>query len=45
MKITINGKNQEIQHYGIKIVGDLWQVSGFLGALWFPPPIKLTATI
>jgi hypothetical protein len=26
-------------------VSDLWQVVGFLRILWFPPPIKLTATI
>ena len=29
-------------HYVIKFVSDLWQVGGFL---WFPPPIKLIATI
>jgi hypothetical protein len=34
-----------IQRYVIKIVSDLWQVSGFLRVLWFPPPIKLTVTI
>ena len=34
-----------IQHYVIKFVSDLWQVSGFLLVLRFPPPIKLTATI
>ena len=34
-----------IQHYVIKLVSDLWQVSGFLWVLQFPPPIKLTATI
>jgi hypothetical protein len=33
---------QGVQHYLIKFVGDLRQVSGFLR---FPPPIKLTATI
>ena len=31
-----------VQHYVIKFVSDLRQVSGFLQ---FPPPIKLTATI
>jgi hypothetical protein len=36
---------QSVQHYVIKFVRDLWQVSGFLRVLWFPPPIKLTATI
>jgi hypothetical protein len=30
-----------IQHYVIKFVSDLRQVSGFLRVLWFPPPIKL----
>jgi len=29
----------------IKFVSDLRQVCGFLWVLWFPPPIKLTATI
>jgi hypothetical protein len=28
-----------------KVVSDLQQVGGFLQVLWFPPPIKLTATI
>jgi len=31
-----------VQHYVIKFVSDLRQVSGFLR---FPPPRKLTATI
>ena len=34
-----------VQHYVIKFVSDLWQVSGFLWVRLFPPPIKLTATI
>ena len=34
-----------IQHYVIKFVSDLRQVSGFLWVLRFPPPIKLTVTI
>ena len=34
-----------IQHYVIKFVSDLRQVSGFLRVLRFPPPIKLTSTI
>jgi hypothetical protein len=34
-----------IQHYVIKFVSDLRQVGGFLYVLYFPPPIKLTATI
>ena len=39
------GKVYSIQHYVIKFVSDLRQVSGFLQVLWFPPPIKLTASI
>jgi hypothetical protein len=35
-----------ILHYVIMFVSDLLrQVGGFLWVLWFPPPIKLTATI
>jgi hypothetical protein len=34
-----------VQHYVIKFVSDLRQIDGFLRALRFPPPIKLTATI
>jgi len=34
-----------MQHYVIKFVSDLRQVSGFLWVLRFPPPIKLTASI
>jgi hypothetical protein len=37
--------NHSIQHYVIKFVSGLQQVSGFLRVLWFPPPIELTATI
>ena len=33
-----------IQQYAIKFVSDIRQVGGFLRVLWFPPPIKLTAT-
>ena len=40
-----HGKVYWIQHYVIKFVSDLQQVSGFLRVLWFPPPIELTATI
>ena len=51
--ITINvvsfnpahGEVYLIQHYVIKFVSDLWQVGGFLGALWLPPSIKMTAMI
>jgi hypothetical protein len=39
------GKVYSIQHYVIKFVSDLRQVSGFLQVLRFPPPIKLTASI
>jgi hypothetical protein len=41
----VHGKVYSIQHYVIKFVSDLRQVSGFLRVLRFPPPIKLTATI
>jgi hypothetical protein len=34
-----------IQHYVIKFVSDLRQVSGFLWVLQFPPSIKLTVTM
>ena len=34
-----------VQHYVIKFVSDWRKVGGFLQVLWFPPPIKLTATI
>jgi hypothetical protein len=34
-----------VQHYVIKFVSDLRQVSGLLWVLRFPSPIKLTATI
>ena len=40
-----HGKVYLIQHYVIKFVSDLRQVCGFLWALRFPPPMKLTATI
>jgi hypothetical protein len=40
-----HGEVYSIQHYVIKFVSDLRQVSGFLRVLWFPPPIKLTAMI
>jgi hypothetical protein len=33
------------QHYVIKFATDLRQVGGFLWVLWFPPSIKLTATL
>ena len=34
-----------IQHFVVKFVSDWRQVSGFPRVLWFPPPIKVTATI
>ena len=40
-----NGEVYPIQYYVIKFVSDLEQIGSFLGVLWFPPPIKLTATI
>jgi hypothetical protein len=43
--IGIHGEVYLIQHYVIKFVSDLRQVCGFLQILWFPLPIKLTATI
>ena len=41
----VHGEVYSIQHYVIKFVRDLQQVGGFLRVLWFPPSIKLTATI
>ena len=38
-----HGKVYLIQHYVIQFVSDLRQVCGFLWALRFPPPMKLTA--
>ena len=40
-----HGEVYSIQHYVIKFVSDLWQVTGFLRVLWFPQTIKLTTTI
>ena len=37
-----HGEVYSIQHYVIKFVSELRQVSGFL---WFPPSIKLNAMI
>jgi len=34
-----------IQHYVMKLVNNLQQVSGFLQPIRFPPQTKLTATI
>ena len=41
----VHGEVYWIQHYMIKFVSDLRQVGGFLRALRFPSPIKLTITI
>jgi hypothetical protein len=42
---TAHGEVYSIKHYEIKFVSDLQQVSGLRWVLWFPTPIKLTATI
>ena len=41
----IHDEVYSIQYYVIKFVSDLRQISGFLLALQFPPPTKLTTTI
>ena len=41
----VHGEVHLIQHYMIKFVSNLRQVDGCLRVLWFPPPIKLNATI
>ena len=41
----VHGEVYSIQHYVIKFVSDLRQVSGFFRVLRFSPPIKLTARI
>ena len=41
----VHGEVHSIQHYMIKFVSNLRQVDGFLRVHWFPPPIKLNATI
>jgi hypothetical protein len=38
----VHGEVYSIQHYVMKFVSDLWQVSDFLRVIQFPPPIKLT---
>jgi hypothetical protein len=40
-----HGEVYSIQHYVIKFVSDMREVSGFLQVLRFPPQIKLTVTI
>jgi hypothetical protein len=41
----VHGEVYMIQHYVIKFVSDMQQVSGFLWVYQFPPPIKVIATI
>ena len=45
LQMLMHGEVYLIQHYRIKFVSDLLQVSGVLWVLWFPPLIKLTATM
>jgi hypothetical protein len=42
---TAHGGVYSIQHYVIKFISDLRQVSGFFWVLQFSPPLKLTAMI
>jgi len=42
---SVHGKLYSIQHYVIKFISDLRQICCFRRVLWFPPKIKLTATI
>jgi hypothetical protein len=42
---TVHDEVYSIQHYVIKFVSDLRQVGGFLRVIWFPQPIKLTASL
>ena len=39
---SAHGEVNSLHHYVIKFVNDLWQESGFIQVLLFPPPIKLT---
>ena len=43
--VVAHDKVYLIPHYVIKFDSDLPQIVGFQWVLWFPPPIKLTATI
>ena len=45
MICPIHGEVYSIQHYVIRFVSDLRQVSGFLRVLRFPPPINKAQTI
>ena len=42
---TAHGEVYSIHHYAIKKISGLRKVGGFHRLLWFPPPIKPTATI
>jgi len=42
--VSSNLDQGEVYNIVIKFVCDLRQVGGFLWILWFPPPIKMTAT-
>ena len=41
----VHGEVYSMQHYVIKFVSVLWQVTGFLLVLPFPPPVTLTVII
>jgi len=43
--ITTSVASSTLQHYVIQIISELRQVGDFIRLLWFPPPIKLTATV
>ena len=43
--VQLHGEVYLIQHYVIKFVSALRQVSSFLRGLRFPPKLKMTATI
>jgi len=45
MSIYLSRSGRDVQHYVIMFVNDLRQVCGFSRSIWFPTPIKLTATI
>jgi hypothetical protein len=44
-KIDTPNKQIHVHDGSLSWLGDLWQVGGFLLALWFPPPINLTTMI
>ena len=45
LALYCHGEVYSIQHYVILFVSDLRHVGVFFQVLWFPPTIKLTATI